>query len=158
MCIRDRPDSIQSVCYSYFARVVLKYAGNDLDQALQISQKVQNDRNRGSLVSNLLSYFTIVNSLVTFDQTLEVCRNLNTPELHQRCVGGLAVSLVQSATPGQEYDRAMQLCKLTNLSNDESKSCYKYAIGHIKPLVSNKQLKAYCAKTPKQYISAECTN
>ena len=102
----SQPKEIQSTCYAYFARVVLQYAEYDFDRALQAAEKIPPGDNQHDLVSNLsVSLAPRISSPTAFNQALATCRNLDTSKLHQQCVWGLAVGLVQFASPGQEYTK-----------------------------------------------------
>lgn len=153
---RGQNNDIKDTCFGYFARVLVTKNSNNLDDALQETMLTKSDVEIGGVIENVASFFMLTKpDKSDFVKEVGICKTLYSP-YNLSCIHGLAVGIVQSVSPGSEYNIAKNLCELDTLSNVERERCYQATLQHVKPLVSATEFRSICSITPEELRGLQC--
>ncbi len=162
MCEPLQPRNIKEACYWEFAKYLVRSVKNDLaEHGIALEEIIpENDwESMGSYVARSWAVGIGRRGVNDIDpqKLLAFCRSLPL-ETHVSCVHGLAEGIIFAGHPDHAPFRALLLCAVTELSDEESATCYREVQLQLSMLPRSEMMRATCLLIPPSFrTGAFCT-
>ncbi|MEX0652017.1 MAG: hypothetical protein WD509_00900 [Candidatus Paceibacterota bacterium] len=148
---KEQPEEYKESCYGNMNTLLMGVTDRDLSKAVPLIREIEYSHQVSSMryLANLSSIYTILGNN-NYDGQLAVCRSLES-RLHNPCIEGLVLGLLEHGAPEKEYVEAIEFCGSKSLTEVERDICFSASIGNITEWYSLPKAKEICLNLEERY-------
>lgn len=141
----------KKACYQEFATYALTIAKGNFAQAAHYVELIEDNTFALPAMENLAASSTLGQILAkSHDDLIKVCHTIMT-RLQEKCLDGIAGTLLEQGTPGQEYLDAFRFCKSGLLKPTEQDNCFKTTLSLARSNYTPSQYQQVCLAASEKY-------
>lgn len=115
---------IKHACYDDFKTLPMVIENNNFAKAAYYPSKIPEDKYAADAMDNLSTYVIyFMPKEEDLIEAIHVCHNVER-RLQVRCITGLGAGLMTAGIPDREYERALNFCRNSLLTEEERDACY----------------------------------
>lgn len=147
ICKRQR-DNRRLACYTDMMTALMVITKDDLASAAHFVATIQEDRHAIPAMATLASLAVRQRlSANDYGDIVATCHAL-TLRLRTPCIQGFGSGLMEFGEPGEEYQKAISFCQLSELADGERAACFQSVIGYAKTAYPPEKVHAICRTVP----------
>lgn len=138
----NQVEKYKKSCYGNFNSVIFWVAKNDLKLASKFIIEMKDKKYQESSIRYLSALSTLKLAKVDPEKAILTCRE--TGKLNLSCIQGFAHGFLEHGNPNKEWEGAVNFCTNKMLTEVESDTCLRYALGGLTSWYSEIKSKEIC--------------
>ena len=147
---REQPEEYKRSCYGNMNSAIFWFSGNDFLKAARYAETIEDDK----LAALTTEYLGAIGALYEKSDKYKMilsCRALQ-KRLRTPCLKGFVEGFLEHGTPGVEYVEALEFCRLEQMTQEERRNCFWYALD-LSGWYPKEKIEQICATIEEEYVT-----